>query len=66
MIFKINDIAFIHNDILSDSTCKDLLQGHSANNSCNWKSSFRCRSECVKLDVPDNQLNITLYVTRSL
>lgn len=63
-ILKANNITIIHNDIFPNSSSKDLLQGHSAYNSCNWKPPFRCRSERVKLDVPDYyQLGIILRVS---
>lgn len=60
-ILKINNVTIVYNNFFSNSTSKDLLQGYSAYNSCNWKPSFRCRSECVKLDIPDNQLIINIY-----
>lgn len=61
MILKANNVTIIHNDIFPNSTSKDLLQSHSAYNSSNWKPPFHCRTERVKLDVPDyNQLRIIL------
>lgn len=60
-ILKINNVTIVYNNFFSNSTSKDLLQGYSAYNSCNWKPSFHCRSECVKLDIPDNQLIINIY-----
>lgn len=61
IIHKINNIAAIHNNIFPNCTSKDLLQSHSTNNSCDWKPTFNCRSECIKLDIPDNQLYINSW-----
>jgi len=55
MIDEIDNITTIHIDIIPDCMSKNLLQSHLTNNSSNWKPSFYCGSECIKLNVPDNQ-----------
>lgn len=62
IILKVNNITTIYNHIITHSTSKNLLQCHSTDYPSDRKSSFRCRSERVKLDVPDNELHI-LHVT---
>jgi len=61
IVRKINDITGIQNNIFSNCTSKDPLQSHSANNSCDRKTTFHCRSECIKLNVPDNKLDINSW-----
>lgn len=61
IIHEINNITSIHNDIFPNCTSKDPLQNHSTNNSCDRKPTFCCGSECIKLDIPDNQLNINSW-----
>lgn len=55
IIFKVNNIAVIQNNIIPNCTSKDLLQSHSADYSSDWKPPFHCRSESIKLDVPDDR-----------
>lgn len=61
IVCEINDITSIQNNIFSNCTSKDPLQSHSANNSCDRKTTFYCRSECIKLNVPDNKLDINSW-----
>jgi hypothetical protein len=53
IIYKVDHMAFIQYSIIANSASKNLLQRHAANDPCDWKPLLSCRSEGIKLDVPE-------------
>lgn len=55
IISKVDNVAIVHYSVVADSTGKNLLQRHAANDPCDREPSVSRRSEGIKLDVPAYQ-----------